>query len=254
MYTIYKITNIVNNKVYIGQTRQKIEKRIAYHFNYLKRNSHTNSYLQRSYNKYGMDAFKWEVLESEIVSMEKAVEREQYYIDEERSLYESNGYNLKNAGSKGKQLEVTKNKIKKSIIKNGKKDKKIVQYNIVTGEIIAEWKSSKYCQEITGIRSANIIQHMNNNPKYTHVGGYGFMRYDNYLKNGIKPNTSYNKRSNSIVSIVCINLSTGEEIKFPSIAEASRHFNIRKSETIHRILRGLRNKWKEYTFKYETKI
>lgn len=49
MYTIYKITNILNNKVYIGQTMQFIEKRITYHFSYLKRNQHSNQYLQKSY-------------------------------------------------------------------------------------------------------------------------------------------------------------------------------------------------------------
>jgi group I intron endonuclease len=252
MYTIYKITNIVNNKVYIGQTRQEVIKRIKYHFNYLKRNVHNNLYLQKSYNKYGLESFKWEILENNISSSSKATEIEQYYMDKENSLIEENGYNLKNAGSIGKQLELTKDKIKKSLIENGKKNKKIIQYNLYTGEIISEWKSSKYCQDITGLRSANIIQHMNKNPKYTNVGGYGFIRYEDYLKNGIKANPDYKKRKNNIVPIICVDTNTNKSMEFISIAEAVRFFGLKKHEIIHRVLRGKRKKWKNYIFLYKS--
>jgi group I intron endonuclease len=250
MYTIYKITNILNNKVYIGQTMQFIEKRITYHFSYLKRNQHSNQYLQKSYNKYGKDSFIWEVLEKEITSSEDAMIREQFYIDKEKSLLEEFGFNLKNAGSKGKQLDSTKKKISDTLNKNGKKNKKILQYEIKTGKIITEWDSSIKCEKSTGIRAANIIQHMNGNPSYNHVAGYGFIRYEEYLEKGITAKPEFVSREIKLKSIKSICIYTGEIKKFKSISEAVFLYKPKKYENIHRVLRGDRNSWNGYKFEY----
>lgn len=59
---IYKITNLVNNKVYIGQSRN-LQSRITRHKYRLKNNEHINKHLQNSYNKYGNDSFKYEIIE-----------------------------------------------------------------------------------------------------------------------------------------------------------------------------------------------
>ena len=48
---IYKITNKINNKKYIGQSIH-VKERIAEHKNQLKNNTHHNQYLQNAYNKY----------------------------------------------------------------------------------------------------------------------------------------------------------------------------------------------------------
>lgn len=62
MVGIYKITNIVNRKAYIGKSKD-IEFRIITHFSKLRNNKHYNAYLQRSFNKYGEDSFQVEILE-----------------------------------------------------------------------------------------------------------------------------------------------------------------------------------------------
>ena len=53
---IYKITNKINNKIYIGSS-YSISKRISEHKYQLRRNSHPNIHLQSSWNKYGEDNF-----------------------------------------------------------------------------------------------------------------------------------------------------------------------------------------------------
>jgi group I intron endonuclease len=58
---IYKITNIINNKCYIGSAIN-INKRWAVHRNSLLFNKHHSIYLQRVYNKYGITQLKYEVL------------------------------------------------------------------------------------------------------------------------------------------------------------------------------------------------
>lgn len=58
---IYKILNIINNKVYVGSANI-IEKRWRDHKWYLNHNIHHNSHLQSSWNKYGADAFEFTIL------------------------------------------------------------------------------------------------------------------------------------------------------------------------------------------------
>ena len=56
---IYIITNTINNKVYIGSAID-IKRRHSQHFNNLKKGKHPNIHLQRSWNKHGEDAFRFE--------------------------------------------------------------------------------------------------------------------------------------------------------------------------------------------------
>lgn len=58
---IYKITNTVNNKSYIGSS-VNIKKRFARHLSYLKNDRHENRYLMRAWEKYGEKVFIFEVL------------------------------------------------------------------------------------------------------------------------------------------------------------------------------------------------
>ena len=93
---IYKITNQINNKVYIGQSRD-IEKRLANHKTYLRGNYHYNTYLQNSYNKYGEKNFKFEILK---ICKTKYLDRfEKLYIKIYDAINLDNGYNLEKGGN-----------------------------------------------------------------------------------------------------------------------------------------------------------
>ena len=76
MKGVYKITNIITNKFYIGSSNN-IQERIKTHFRGLKNNRHPNKHLQSSYNKYGKDNFIVDILEE----CQDIIAREQYYID-----------------------------------------------------------------------------------------------------------------------------------------------------------------------------
>lgn len=62
MIGIYKITNIKNNKVYIGST-DNMERRILQHKNELNNNKHHSYKLQMDWNKYGENNFTFDLLE-----------------------------------------------------------------------------------------------------------------------------------------------------------------------------------------------
>ena len=77
MTGIYKIENLVNEKVYIGQA-VNISRRWNEHKFHLKNNNHFNKHLQNAWNKYGEKNFKFEPIE-ECLEIELD-EKEIYWI------------------------------------------------------------------------------------------------------------------------------------------------------------------------------
>lgn len=90
---IYKITNLVNHKVYIGQTIQGFDKRYS---GRLENRIH-NKYLSRSIKKYGIENFEIIKIYDVAFSKEELDIKEKHYIQ----LFDSfnNGYNLDLGGS-----------------------------------------------------------------------------------------------------------------------------------------------------------
>lgn len=90
---IYKITNTVTQKSYIGQTRQKSKKRWQTHVAKDKRNV---SYINRTIQKYGKENFIFEVIDI-AENLESLGKKEEFWITELDTLV-PNGYNLKRGG------------------------------------------------------------------------------------------------------------------------------------------------------------
>lgn len=89
---IYVILNILNNKCYIGSSRN-IRKRKSQHIKELKDNLHYNAHLQAAWNKYGADKFIFTVLE-EVADSNDLWTKELHWIKVKNSLDRQFGYNL----------------------------------------------------------------------------------------------------------------------------------------------------------------
>jgi len=133
---IYKITNLSNGKVYVGQAVSHIlnhkryrpyghEGRFRCHiseaFSTKKNQSH---YLNNAIRKYGVNDFVVELIEC--CEVQQADEREIHYIKELNSLY-PNGYNLKNGGSVFTHSDESKKRVSNGVI-NYFKDKKAERF------------------------------------------------------------------------------------------------------------------------------
>ena len=77
---IYRIINTTTNQVYYGSSVNLV-KRINSHKSKLARNIHDNQFLQSSYNKYGVESFKFEIVELLEPNKSLLLEKEQRYID-----------------------------------------------------------------------------------------------------------------------------------------------------------------------------
>ena len=93
---IYKITNIQNNKVYIGQTIRPVEQRFHRHINDALNNI-LDTHFARAIRKYGKDSFKIEIIDT-AKSQDELNQKERYWIQQYDSV--NNGYNETDAISK----------------------------------------------------------------------------------------------------------------------------------------------------------
>lgn len=94
---IYKVTNKINQKVYIGKTLESVEKRYKEHCREVKNKKTNGRPFYFALNKYGIKNFEVETLEEVDNSIIDA--REQYWIDFYQSYIEyGKGYNATRGG------------------------------------------------------------------------------------------------------------------------------------------------------------
>lgn len=96
MNYIYCITNLINNKRYVGKTTQSVEERFQEHCQDSVKKRCEKRPLYDAMNKYGIENFKVECLE-EVEDESILSEREIYWIDKLQT-YGKDGYNATKGG------------------------------------------------------------------------------------------------------------------------------------------------------------
>src|ERR1035437_10244585 len=111
---IYKITNLINGKIYIGQTIGELNKRWSAHC----RDNRYNSILTNAIQKYGKENFIVEEIDG-ANSISELNYLEQHYIYMYNSL-KPDGYNLHTGGNNHIASEETRSKMSDSAKKRPK--------------------------------------------------------------------------------------------------------------------------------------
>lgn len=97
---IYKITNLINKKVYIGRTKNFKRRYGQYLYDFkFRRIKNINVYLLNSMEKYGFDNFTFEIIN--ICSLEDSLKLEVEYMKLFKSLDGKYGYNLRSDSEGG---------------------------------------------------------------------------------------------------------------------------------------------------------
>ena len=208
---IYKIENIINGKVYIGQSVD-VYKRWHEHFKYLRQNQHINRHLQSAYNLYGESNFVASILER--CDRCNLNNREQFWILHYNSM--KRGYNLTAGGEGNLEWKPSSNV--------GKRRKVVCLNNgIQYASIKSAAHHSHGCEQSIGLCCRGAIKSSGKINGQNLVWRY----YDDYKS--MNPNDieklisiANSKRNTNCRKVVCLN--TG--ITYKSLREASDAYGI----------------------------
>lgn len=214
---IYKIENLINGKIYIGQSIE-IEQRWKKHLT-----ANDNFLIHKALRKYGKENFSFTILEE--CSLSSLDDREKYWINKYNSIT-PNGYNMVTRGSNGSGLA---------------KGLPVIQYTL-QGDFVAEYPSANQASVTTLIDHWSICACCRG--EYTHSGGYQW-RY----KNSSIPVQQLNIRTD--FTVLQIDKITNEILaEFPSLAAATVATGIATS-TISNVCKGKGKTAGGYKWKYK---
>ena len=229
---VYKITNIVNGKIYVGSSLSFYKRYLTY-----KKNVNTKParqmVVEKAMIKYGMENFFFEILEK-VQDKSKILEREQYWIDT-LCPFDPFGYNINKRASsrmgmktsletRAKMSETRKERMASGEIKKSK-SRPILQIEKGTLKILAEFSSSKEAARHFGTeRSAGITLACSG--KQVSAKGFYWCWKNEYEKNGFSPREYKSElKSNPIPKKIGQFDLKGNLIKvWESIREVSRYF------------------------------
>ena len=228
---VYKISNTINNKVYIGQSIRPIEQRFKRHINDALNNI-LDTHFARAIRKYGADKFYIELIDT-ATNQEELTEKEQQWIRYYRSNNPKYGYNETDAKYKSggntyknktaQELKEIADKISKTKIGGlNNNARKIKCLNIKTNEEIV-FDSLSLCQKYFKESTHRFITtRVNYQTRSLYKGEWAISYYENdYI-------TFLENVAMRDISLSVYNIDNGEINFFPSIRKMCRDLHLDK--------------------------
>lgn len=225
---IYCVKNLINNKLYIGQTVRGIVSRRNAHLNDA-RNKKFDIPFHRAIRKYGKENFEWSIIDF-AKDKKDLNEKEKYWISLLSSSNRENGYNATVGGDafggKGEEnfwygktrTEDNKLKISTTLKETRKKlgatrNRAVIQLDM-QGNYIAEFKNSAE----TGYDKKNVNGCCNN--KLNSYMGYFWVHKDKYNEKYVKEIMEKYRKKKRNKTVIALSIN-GEYIKkYESIEQA----------------------------------
>lgn len=247
---IYKITNLINGKMYIGQAQDIYKRWYAHKYSAFKKdNKRYNVILYRAIRKYGLENFEFEILEE--CCVEELNEKEIYYINKYNTcIYNKNswGYNMTIGGDGTRGYKLSKEQLK--LMSDRMKGKMIKGKNPKAKKVICENKifdSILECAEYYNYSNSKLASYVSGRvpmPKEWYNRG---LRTLDKTMDDYKIRKVYKGKNSSLsCPIIC------ENKIFYTLEEISDYYNISQT-TIWGWLNGntsIPKEWEEKNLKY----
>jgi len=219
---IYKITNKINNKIYIGSSKN-ITGRWNYHIDDLFENKHHSYKLQKEFNEFGICCFTFEIIEI-VKNKVELLDIEQNWMDYYLCYEDDIGYNVSISSKEKKtklDLKIELDKIEKEKRRNINKVKS--KPPVTTKEIIKNPYCDNYNEIIRAIANQD-VEFLKNKIQYKNT--YHELRND-CIEEIYKYDFSWFFSSNFILS---------ENNDFYGFKEENRRLFFKRNNSIFNIL------------------
>lgn len=220
-YYIYKATNRVDGKSYVGMTN-RFHQRV---FQHLRCYEKEDCEFHRALQEFGSENFEWDIIEI-TQSKQKAEELERYYIEYYNS-YIPNGYNMNKGGVGGHNARA-------------------VVCLTLDGQFIKRYDSAAEAEKQDGFCNSDVL--ISCKSDYRTCKNHMFMFEDEYIKYGAKEHRKI--ESTSMKPIIQCDTNGAFIKRFRSVIEASKETGIMRSR-ISSALTGFSKHAGGYIFVYE---
>jgi len=234
---IYKVTNSVNNKIYIGQTVKNLNERRNAHY-YKARHENLNTHFLNALNKYPEEVFIWEEID-EAKNREELDNKEIYWINYYNSI--ENGYNTRAGGETRKEDDKFAEACGSS---------PFLLYT-AKGEYVGEFVNKRDVERKYGVNHSDITQMIKNNKGSS--GGYIAIDKKNFTQEILKERIQIaNKKKEQLSQkYIAIDVKTLQEYgPFNTIKEMGEALNVNPASLkVSDVIKGKRKTSCGYTFK-----
>lgn len=220
---IYCIQNLVNNKIYIGQSTC-IEDRWSKHLSSLRRGVNDNRSLQEDWNRYGESSFSFLILEE--CTKEELDAKETFHISQFSSDII---YNFTNGGKKGFKHSP----------------------ELLKWESEVQRKKYEGVPELREQRKVNALKQWNNPEIKAKIMGERNGMYGKTHTSEAREKIAQAQRGKiswrrTWIPVLCVELNK----IYPSGTDACKDLNIKNASNIYDVCKGVRKTCGGYTWKY----
>ena len=233
---IYKVTCLITNKIYIGQTTTYLGNRKGLHKHRALYQNDYKNHFHNAIRKYGWENFQWEIIDY-AQTFEELNEKEKYWIKYYNSIEQ--GYNILGGGQ---NIDTNTDKFLKACGS--------VPFLVfdLKGNYIGEFLNQRAFGKQYNIASTNVSNMIND--KMNFCNGFIILKKETFSEEKLQKRIQIAQNNKRRKAFIAINIKTKQEFgPFNTQKECINYLNL-TSNHIGQVLSGKRQSQQGYRFKY----